>query len=135
MIGIANIRKLKGLDNINEAYGIKEKPASEQKPANPKPVHPKKVKKPINKKSANKKAVDRELKKLVPIFLAQNPICQIQSPVCTREATCAHHTKGRGKVDVLDVKKMKASCSPCNLWVEENDKKARDLGHKVSKFS
>lgn len=88
----------------------------------------------MNKKSANKRAVDRELKKLVPIFLEKHPECEIKSPVCTGEATIVHHRKGRGKVDVTNVKTFVASCPPCNGWVEANDKKARDQGHKVSKF-
>lgn len=134
MFGIKNIRAVKGLGAINDAYDKVKKAKPEPDPDLPVTAKKPKAKKRVNKKSSNKKAVDRELKKLVPIFLAKNPICQIQSPVCTQQSTCAHHTKGRGKVDVLDVKKMKASCSPCNLWVEENDKKARDQGHKVSKF-
>lgn len=137
MIGIANIRKLKGLDDINEAYGIKDKPVKENaKPSQPVPAkkNAKAGKKPLNKKSSKKKAVDKELKKLAPIFLAKHPNCEIKSPVCTGAATIVHHRKGRGKVDVTNVKTFVASCPPCNGWVESNDKKARDQGHKVSKF-
>jgi hypothetical protein len=134
MIGIANIRKIKGLDNINAVYGITEK---DQKPANkpvPASIVKKSGRKPIPKKSAKQKVVDRELSKLVPMLLKKNPVCQIQSPVCTHQAVTAHHVHGRGKMDVLNPKKMETCCAPCNLWVEANDAKARKQGHKKSKF-
>lgn len=134
MFGIKNIRAVKGLDDINEAYDKVKKSKPEPDPDLPVAAKKPKAKKRLNKKSANKKAVDRELKKLVPIFLAKHPECEIKSPVCTHEATIVHHKKGRGKVDVTNVKTFVASCPPCNGWVEQNDKKARDQGHKVSKF-
>lgn len=134
MHGITNIRAMKGLDAINDAYNKVKKVKPEPEADKPKPEKPKKAKKRINKKSAGKKVVDRELKKLVPIFLAKHPVCEIKSPVCTGQATVVHHRKGRGKVNVTNVKTFVAACPSCNGWVEDNDKKARDLGHKVSKF-
>ena len=134
MIGIANIRRLKGMDNINAAYGITEKSAAKQIPAVSKPVLNKPRQKPIPKKSGKQKAVDRELKKLSDILLAKYPDCQIKSPACTGKAVCCHHVYGRGKIDFLNPKKLKTSCSACNTWVEQNDKEARKQGYKKSKF-
>lgn len=134
MFGINNIRAVKGACAINDVYNKVKKQKPEPEADAPVTAKKPKAKKRMNKKSPNKKAVDRELKKLVPIFLAKHPVCEIKSPVCTGQATVVHHKKGRGKVDVTNVKTFVAACPPCNGWVEENDKKARDQGHKVSKF-
>ena len=94
------------------------------------------VKKPkeINKVSEKRKDINQALKTIYPLFLAKHPKCEIGSPNCTKDATCIHHTEGRLPSKVLDQTTWKASCYPCNLWVEENDATARELGHKKSKF-
>lgn len=89
-----------------------------------------KMPKEPNKKSDNQKAIDKELKKLYPIFLAKHPACEIKSPKCTKKATCIHHTKGRGKNEVLAVETWKASCTACNLWCETNHAEAEEKGVK-----
>ena len=134
MFGIQNIRKLKGLDKINEAYGIREKAPSEEKAASSKANKAKKDKKPLKKRGDKMKAVMAELKKLYPIFLRTHPRCEIQGPDCLGEATCIHHSEGRGLMQIKKQSSWIPSCGPCNNWVEKDDKKARALGLKKSKF-
>ena len=90
--------------------------------------------KPIAKRSPKMKAVIAELKKLYPIFLKARPLCEIKSEVCTHKATVVHHTAGRG-ANVLNQTTWKASCAPCNGFVENKDAWARDNGHKVSRHT
>lgn len=137
MIGIANIRKLKGLDNINEAYGIKDKPVKDDtKPSQPIPVkkNAKAGKKPIAKRGDKMKAVMKELKKLYPVFLAKHPNCEIQGLNCTSKATCIHHSEGRGKMQITKQSSWIPSCGPCNAWCESDHAAAKLLGFKKSKF-
>lgn len=92
-----------------------------------------KVPKEIKKESAKTKDAKKELKKLYPRFLAKNKRCQIKSPVCTKKATCVHHTQGRGEAELLDQKTWKASCEACNGYVEQNHAWAEERGSKVSR--
>lgn len=67
-------------------------------------------------------------------FLNDHPLCELKiKNVCTRKATCIHHVNGR-TVFYLVKSTWKASCHSCNNWVEANDKAARALGLKKSKF-
>lgn len=87
----------------------------------------------IPKKSDKQKEIDKELKKLYPVFLAEKKfICEIQSPECTKTATCVHHKKSRGINEVLDVETFMASCERCNLYVETHDAWAREKGFKLN---
>lgn len=96
----------------------------------PKEVKPKKA---ISKKSDKQKEIDKELKKLYPVFLAEKKfICEIQSPECTKTAVCVHHKKGRGINEVLDVETFMASCGACNGYVESHDAWAREKGFKLN---
>lgn len=68
-------------------------------------------------------------------FVKDNPICEIKSPECQIEAACVHHVKGRASTELLlDDRFWMPSCAPCNLYVEKNDKWARENGFKLSKF-
>jgi len=92
-----------------------------------------KVKNPIKPKSDKQKEIDKELKKLYPVFLAEKKfICEIQSPECTKTAVCIHHKKGRGINEVLDVETFMASCTACNGYVESHDTWAREKGFKIN---
>ena len=86
---------------------------------------------PIQKESGKMKSVKSELKKLYPIFLQKHKTCQLKTPVCTKKATCIHHTKGRGPNEIKDESTWKASCTACNLWVEQNHAAAEERGLKV----
>jgi len=84
----------------------------------------------IPKKSEKQKDIDKQLKKAYGPYLNDHPVCAIQSPVCTQEATCVNHTQGRGPKEILNQETWEPSCSPCNLWVEENHAEAEVQGHK-----
>lgn len=85
----------------------------------------------IPKQSEKTKELNKEYKKKVLEFLLKHPKCQIKSPSCTKKATTVHHTKRRG-VNLMNEKDWKASCWPCNSWVESHDKEAREQGHLKS---
>lgn len=102
-------------------------------------IRPEKLSKgpqPIKKKSENKKQIDRELKKMYPVFLAEKRfICEIQSPDCTGTATVVHHMKGRVGEQVFIIEDWMACCSRCNGYVEEHDAWAREKGFKLNQHS
>ena len=87
--------------------------------------------KAIPKESEKMKDVKYQLKKLYPIYIAKHPCCNIQSPVCTKKATCVNHTKGRGE-NVLNQDDWEASCTACNGWIEEHHEVAAIADHKKS---
>lgn len=89
----------------------------------------------IAHRSEKMKGIMAAIKPLYRSFLKEKPICEIKSPVCTSEATCIHHTAGRGMDHLMDTNTWEASCSACNLFVETNDKWARESGHKISRLS
>ena len=97
-------------------------------------TEPKKEVYKIPKRSVKEKEVMKELKKLYPIYLKENPICAINSKVCTKKATCIHHTKGRGK-NVLNAEDWLPSCTKCNLFIEENHKWAHEKGFKKKRIT
>ena len=62
--------------------------------------------------------------------------CAINAPGCTGRAQGIHHMKGKtSKELLLDEKYWLAACNHCNHWIEQNDKSARMMGFKLSKFS
>lgn len=92
--------------------------------------------KPIAKKSKKTINTDKELKKLVTLFLArpENKFCNIQlDKNCTGAATTVNHKKRRG-VNKLNVETFEPSCYYCNNAIENKDQWARDNGHLQSKF-
>lgn len=95
----------------------------------------KEPKKWIRHRTAKKAKEYRSLGKIVGPFLEEHPFCEIRSPVCTHVATCVHHVKGRAKDVVLDPEYHKASCDPCNHYVESHHAWAVENGHKVSRHA
>ncbi len=87
--------------------------------------------KPIAKKSKKLMQAEREYKKIVKEMLAENTLCEMNTPNCTRVATGLQHTKRRG-VNLLDRKHLIRSCNPCNLWVELHPKEALEMGIAIS---
>jgi len=67
----------------------------------------------IKKKSKKMVEKDAIYSKLGPIFLENNPICQVKWSKCTGVATQIHHTKSRG-VYHNDVDTWKAICATCH---------------------
>jgi hypothetical protein len=93
-----------------------------------------KMPKEPNKESDKMKDIKKELKKQYPVFLKVHPFCEVKlSPACTKNSTCIHHKKGRGKDEVLNQSTWAASCTECNRWVEENHAKAQIAGMKISR--
>jgi hypothetical protein len=76
-------------------------------------------KKAPNKKSEKQAKLDKEYKKIVKEMLAADPMCEMNTPVCTRKAEGLHHMKRRG-VNTLNRKYLKRSCNACNGYVEEH---------------
>jgi len=109
----------------------KAKDAVEKKAGYPTPV--KKSSLRPGQRSEKMKGIMAAIKPLYKNFLKEKPYCEIRSPVCTSEATCIHHTAGRGMNHLMDTNTWEASCDPCNKYVEGNDQWARDNGHKYSK--
>lgn len=75
----------------------------------------------------------RELAKYRPIrdeFLEKNKVCQIKAPGCTHAATQVHHAKPRRHY-LCDVSIFVASCTNCNMYVENHDSWARERGFKL----
>jgi hypothetical protein len=89
--------------------------------------------KELPKVSNTTKSVKQALKTMYPSFLHNHPLCEVKSPNCTTIATCVHHTKGRGKNEVLNQETWKSSCDPCNLWVEVNHAEAEKMDMKISR--
>jgi hypothetical protein len=92
---------------------------------------PKEVKpvKSIEKQSENIKEVNKQLKKIYPVYLKLHPACNIKSPVCLKKATCVNHTRGRG-ANVLNQEDWEPSCIPCNGYIESHHAWAAERGHK-----
>jgi hypothetical protein len=77
----------------------------------------------------------RALKKTYPAFLERNPICRIQSPICTQVATVVNHEKGRGINVVMNPKYWTPCCPACNGYIEVHDKWAQERGFKKSRLA
>lgn len=88
-----------------------------------------KVPKAPNKESAKMKEDKKILKKKYAEFLLKHPKCNIQSPVCTKKATCINHTRGR-EGNLLNEKDWEASCVACNGYIESHHDWGQQRGHK-----
>lgn len=86
-------------------------------------------------RSEKMKGIMAAIQPLYRSFLKEKPVCEIKSQVCTSAASCVHHTAGRGMDHLMDTNTWEASCNSCNLYVEENDKWARENGHKISRHA
>jgi hypothetical protein len=97
------------------------------------------LKVPVETKSTIPKRSDKmieemkQYKPLVANFLSkpENSICLIQSPVCTKKATCVNHKKRRGK-NLMNEKYFEPSCGPCNNYIESHTQWALDNDHLIS---
>ncbi|WP_153799047.1 hypothetical protein [Foetidibacter luteolus] len=69
-------------------------------------------------------------------YIIDNPLCNIQSPVCTYFSQCVNHRKGKQSIELLlDETYWEPSCIACNNWIEEHDAWARERGHKLSQHA
>lgn len=108
------LRAVRGLGPI----GTKDN--SDQKRENgKKEAKAKKKKKRINPIGQKKKETNKLLKNIhYPNVLRRDPICKIQSPICTRVSEVVNHTEGRDEDVILDESKMEGCCAPCNGYIE-----------------
>mgnify|MGYP001545745318 CR=1 FL=1 len=83
----------------------------------------------INPVSARRKKESKIYKKERILFLSSHLTCEINSPICTYEATVIHHKKGREGSLYLDTRYWAASCWNCNGYVEVNDEWAGHIEH------
>lgn len=116
-----------------EALGAAKSP--EKSPKTKKKGIRKVSKKKIKSRSKKMEKTVRDLKIAYGPYLEKNPVCVIQSPVCTHAATCVNHKAGRGANEILDKKTWEPSCGPCNSYIEDHDAWARENGHKISRLS
>lgn len=115
---------------IGGGKGAKKAEAREKAKTGPNGKKPAK----IAKRSKKQKAIMKDLKLAYGPYLAKNPVCAIQSPVCTQKATCVNHRAGRGVKQVLDQATWQPSCAACNSYIESHDAWARENGHKISRL-
>jgi len=76
----------------------------------------------------------RNLGKAYGPYLEKNPVCVIQSPVCTYHATVVNHKQGRGDKVVMDQDTWEPCCPPCNDYIESHNEWAVEHGHKESRI-
>jgi len=93
-----------------------------------------KDKKPIARQSEKRKTEQPKYKKIVKEMLAQNPNCEIKSPVCTGKAQGLNHKQKRSPKNLLDKANLERSCNACNLYIEEHPDWAQENGHQISRF-
>jgi hypothetical protein len=90
--------------------------------------------KPIAKVSEKRKAINKDYKKIVKKALDEDPICKVQSPVCTKVAQGLHHKQKRSPTNLTKASNLIECCNACNLYIEENPVWAKDNGHTISRF-
>lgn len=113
-------RKLKGIYTGDIKQIIEDKPQ-------PKSLNKKK------KPATRSKKLAKEMTQYVPEmkqYLMDNPVCALNLPECTVQASCVHHTAGRSGKQLRNQKDWTPSCHSCNGKVETIGKKAYDTGLK-----
>jgi len=86
------------------------------------------------KESKKRAKLNREYRKHVGKVLQEDNLCKIGAPGCTKIAQGLHHIVKRTAKNLMDNKITIPACNSCNLWVEENSKKAKEKGLTQSKF-
>lgn len=89
-----------------------------------------KPRKPLPARSAKTAKIYRlQRVPLVTRLLAERPVCEIRSPVCTGNATTVHEVLKRSRGgSITDEANCVTACAPCNQWVEDNPREAHHLG-------
>ncbi len=96
--------------------------------------------KPIPKISAHHAVLLQTYTPLARQYRADNPLCIINSPVCTRYTEGVHHVKGKtgknehGEPLLNDVRFFKPACNRCNTYIEDHSQWAKDNGHKMPNY-
>lgn len=96
----------------------------------------KKAAEPPPKRSDSLQDKMKDYKKQVKVYLSrpENLRCKIQAPGCKVISTCVHHTAGRTGKQLTNEEDWMPSCTPCNSWVESNDREAREKGFKKTRL-
>lgn len=115
-----------------------ENPAAEAEPqeraANASKGAPKKVVKKKIKNASKKRA--KQNRQYTPVkrkFLIDHPICQVEG--CEAPSTDIHHKAGRSGKQLLKVDDFMAVCRPHHNTFEDQDKAARQAGHKTTRLT
>lgn len=89
----------------------------------------------IRKYSKKRQKTNRNYDVRARLFRIANPLCKINSPVCTGLTQCVHHLKGKATTELLiDEQWWMPGCWACNTYVEDNSDWAFDNDKKLSKF-
>lgn len=110
-------------------------PRAEKQAQVPKKNVPARGKMKKNGRTKKLAKIMRALKKTYPAFLERNPVCKIQSPVCTYHATVVNHEKGRGIKVVMNPEFWTPCCPPCNGYIEIHNEWAEKRGFKKSRLA
>ncbi len=68
-------------------------------------------------------------------YLQANPVCEIQSPVCTNRATEISHITGRARGGADTPDNYEAACHSCGQYVEHNKTWSLENGHHRHSWS
>lgn len=90
--------------------------------------------KPIAKESKKRKEENKAYKKIVKGMIAEDPVCELKSPVCTGKAQGADHLQKRSPSNLTKRNNLKRACNACNGYKENNPKWAKANGHSISRF-
>jgi hypothetical protein len=91
----------------------------------------------IKNRSKKRSKQEQEYHKKRKVFLAnpKNLLCNAKAPGCTKIAKVIHHKKGRIGNLLTDEKYWLATCSHCNMWIEENSQQAREMGLTLNRYT
>jgi hypothetical protein len=96
-----------------------------------KPKKKTRIKRHSAKRSKQNTAYSKQSKEI----RAEQPICQVKSPVCTIFSQGAHHVSGRTGDRLTDREKQIGCCNACNTYIEDNSQWAKDNGFKIPDYS
>lgn len=73
----------------------------------------------------------------IKAMIEENPFCEVKIlGVCTGLAEGGHHIEGKPTIqDLVNFEKIIPSCNACNVWIERNSKKAKELGLKRPNYT
>ncbi|HRQ17738.1 MAG TPA: hypothetical protein PL085_11725 [Agriterribacter sp.] len=86
---------------------------------------------PLSKK---RQKLQRVYRKQVAEALKKDNRCKVKSPVCIGVANGFQHIEKRSAKNLTDKKNQIPCCAACQTWIEENPKKAIEMGVSKSKF-
>jgi len=95
----------------------------------------KKPPKPIPQQSKKRVREQRKYVKIVAAAAAKDNECEVKiKGVCTFFMSGMHHVIKRSPDNFIKRENLLRCCTPCNGWIEQNSKQAKELGFVISKF-